>query len=53
MTLRLPADLHAALKRIAESEDRSLHNLIIRSLRQLATERDPERDTERKEPHER
>jgi predicted transcriptional regulator len=39
MTLRLPADLHEALKRIAEEEDRSLHNLIIRTLRQLVADR--------------
>jgi predicted HicB family RNase H-like nuclease len=29
MTLRLPKDVHAALKRIAEREGRSLHNLLI------------------------
>lgn len=39
MNLRLPAELHAALKRIAESDDRSLHSLIIHTLRQLAESR--------------
>lgn len=39
MNLRLPADLHAALKRIAEQDDRSLHSLIVHTLRQLAERR--------------
>jgi hypothetical protein len=32
-TLRLPADVHAALKRLAEREDRSLHAQVLRIIR--------------------
>lgn len=42
MTLRLPADLHEALKRLAEADDRSLHSLIVHTLRQLVAERSTE-----------
>ncbi|MFI6575930.1 FitA-like ribbon-helix-helix domain-containing protein [Nocardiopsis sp. NPDC050513] len=34
ISLRLPDELHAALKDLAEQEDRSLHAQIIRILRQ-------------------
>lgn len=44
MNLRLPADLHDALKRIAEEEDRSMHSLIIHTLRQLAAQRQKQQD---------
>jgi hypothetical protein len=36
LNLRLPADLHAEVKRIAEREDRSLNAQIIRFLREAA-----------------
>ena len=47
MTLRLPADLHEALKRLAEQDDRSLHSLIVHALRQLVNERATERPADR------
>ena len=34
LNLRLPADLHAEIKRIAEREDRSLNAQIVRFLRE-------------------
>jgi hypothetical protein len=41
INLRLPADLHAALKQLAEQEDRSLTGQIIRLLREgIAREHD-------------
>jgi predicted HicB family RNase H-like nuclease len=36
LNVRLPADLHAEVKRIAEREDRSLNAQIIRFLREGA-----------------
>lgn len=39
MTLRLPADLHDMLKRLAHQDDRSLHSLIVHVLRQYAEQR--------------
>ncbi|MGQ4267821.1 FitA-like ribbon-helix-helix domain-containing protein [Nocardiopsis changdeensis] len=36
ITLRLPDELHAELKRIAQEQDRSLHAQILRILRQAA-----------------
>jgi predicted transcriptional regulator len=33
MNVRLPRDLHAALRRLAQHEDRSMHWIIIRLLR--------------------
>jgi hypothetical protein len=43
LNLRLPPDMHAALKRIAEDQDRSLNAQIIRALREwLAQQRAPE-----------
>lgn len=47
MTLRLPADLHEALKRIAQEEERSLHSLIVYTLRRLVADRATERPTDR------
>ena len=35
-TLRLPEDLHAALVRMAEADDRSLHSMVVRILREAA-----------------
>lgn len=46
MNLRLPADLHEALKRIAEEEDRSMHSLIVHTLRRLVNERTTERPSD-------
>ena len=37
--LRLPPEMHEALKRAAEEEDRSLHSLIIHILRQWLNRR--------------
>lgn len=37
MNLRLPPDLHAVLKAVAEREDRSVNNLIVHVLRQRFT----------------
>ncbi|MCY9783654.1 Arc family DNA-binding protein [Nocardiopsis sp. EMB25] len=34
VSLRLPDELHTALKDLAEQEDRSLHSQILRILRQ-------------------
>ncbi|GAB2509944.1 FitA-like ribbon-helix-helix domain-containing protein [Nocardiopsis aegyptia] len=34
ITLRLPEELHAALKHLAQEEDRSLHAQVLRILRQ-------------------
>lgn len=34
LSVRLPEDLHQALKRVAEREDRSLNNLIVHLLKQ-------------------
>lgn len=47
MNLRLPAELHAELKRIAEEEDRSLHSLIVHTLRQMTERRASERPDRR------
>lgn len=38
--LRLPPEMHEALKRAADEEDRSLHSLIIHILRQWLLKRD-------------
>ncbi len=35
-TLRLPEDLHAVLSRMAEEDDRSLHSMVVRILREAA-----------------
>lgn len=42
LNVRLPADLHAEVKRIAEREDRSLNAQIIRFLREGAERYQPE-----------
>lgn len=47
MTLRLPADVHEALKRIAEADDRSVHSLIVHALRQYAEQRASEKNPDR------
>lgn len=36
-TLRLPEDLHAALSQMAEEDDRSLHGMVIKILREAVT----------------
>ena len=33
-TLRLPAKLHAQLSRMAQEDDRSLHSMVVRILRE-------------------
>lgn len=38
-SLRLPDDLREALKSIARSEERSVHSLIIVTLREMVAER--------------
>lgn len=43
MNLRIPSDLHAELKRIAEEEDRSMHSLIVHTLRRMVAERATDR----------
>lgn len=37
--LRLPPELHEALRQAAEEEDRSLHSLIVHILRQWVNQR--------------
>ncbi len=41
-TLRLPEDLHAALSRMAAEDDRSLHSMVVRILREAAERRQEE-----------
>lgn len=36
MSLRLPAELHADLRRLADEDERSLASLIVRILRRAA-----------------
>lgn len=40
ITLRLPADLHAALRKAAEEDTRSLNSEIIHVLRQWLAQRE-------------
>ena len=46
-TVLLPVDLHAALKRIAEQDRRSLHQEIIYALERFAEERGGREEQER------
>lgn len=43
-TLRLPAELHTQLSRMAEEDDRSLHSMVVRLLREAAEEWQKRRD---------
>lgn len=48
MTLRLPLDLSAALKKWAERDERSLHGQVIFLLRQAVKEQEDERRKQRR-----
>lgn len=37
-TLRLPEDLHTALSEMAKEDDRSLHGMVVKLLRQAVAE---------------
>ena len=40
LSIRLPPEIHEDLRRVAEREERSLNNLIVRALRAWLAEQD-------------
>lgn len=47
-TLRVPGDLHAQLQEWAKQEERSIHSLIIVTLRRALADREAQQRTTRK-----